>query len=486
MSDVQSPRDPQLFTMVCDAVAEGLRLVRKLEAEGRYIGTQFPWYRLSWHENGMPWIMKWDFGGPTDYSQAFGRTDKADIRVDELPAFQDSLRYIKSHDRLRSYLAFPGTSFEESEDILDRFFFLVDNIVDRYMHVYKDSPFDEERVKTLYLPLEAGLFEEQLPVDILVPILFLQFDPDSMDLGTIGGDKASIERMGDDFQLARAHERAYGPGVHESVLGAATHALTFQTYTIRNDNYWTLTNVLSETGAYPLAAADAFFAGLRIKTGLDTGYAQLLARPVGWINYGGYKANLPSVEGTSIRRYPNWFENYYWNTPSLPKVGGKDVRVAGHIANRILQNDKLRIASQRLNQCFLRESEEDSVLDTTIAMEMLLSDDNRTEMTYKLALRMAALAGLTTENMVPLDVFKGVKHVYGYRSSIVHGSPSPNRKRELTVDEAHKVPSVTMAIRYLRMALDVLVAHPQYLDTTRIDEDLLLSKAFPQIEVTSD
>jgi|SRR5215204_829587 len=107
---------------------------------------------------------------------------------------------------------------------------------------------------------------------------------------------------------------------------------------------------------------------------------------------------------------------------------------------------------------------------------LLLSEDERQEQTHKLALRTAALAKIYKgEIELPVEVFRRVKYIYGYRSSIVHGSSKPSKGREITLAGDEKIPTVVLALRYLGMAIQVLLDQPEYSAPSRIDEELLLS-----------
>ena len=284
---------------------------------------------------------------------------------------------------------------------------------------------------------------------------------------------AQPARMGHPASL-----RAYGPGVHESVMAASTHALLLRGFTIPNEDYYA-SEISSNASAYPLQEIDTFFAALRIAASVDTGYAQLILCPWDWAR--SYCAHLPYLEGTSIRKYPYWFEDFYWNKP-VPTISITETKRAAELFAKLRaafnkpEGNKLLLATQRLNSCFLRENEQDTILDATIAMELLLSDDEGTEITHKLAMRMAALSMLAEDfPHDPLTVFRNVKQIYGFRSGVVHGdSKKALRKREITVQEQKKIPTVKVAIDYIRMTLSVLLDHPKYLAVPAIDESLLL------------
>jgi hypothetical protein len=484
MNSEYQPADPHLFNLTAKAVEEGLACVRQLVADKKYIGTYFNFPKMYHSVTGMPDFSQSFFsGGPTDYKGAFGRKEDKPIRLDQAASFIDLFDYVdaaESCSRLRAYFSSTpvDTPAEEVGKVerrensmyqgsMDLF---ISGIVDRYVHLHGDAPFSLERFAPIYLPLESGIFKETLPIDIVVPILFLQFNFERVSLEA----GMSIERMDEGFQLARFLHNSNSAGVKPSVMGAATHALVLHDLEFKNRRYYEAFNTYFVFSTYPLDRIDSFFTALRIATGASTGYSQLLMHPLGWAHR--YVAHLPPVEGISIRRYPAWFEYHHWRGP-VTTVSEKGALEAGSIYSKFtaVEDKRLTLASRRLNLCLIREAEEDSILDATIAMEALLSDDERQEMTHKLALRMAALSGLSTEiKKTPVEVYHDIKHIYSFRSAVVHGSTKLSAKREIVVGDGEKVPTVTAAINYLRMAIKVLIDNPKYLNPRKIDEDLLL------------
>ncbi|KKD53946.1 hypothetical protein C400_16055 [Paenibacillus sp. ICGEB2008] len=123
--------------------------------------------------------------------------------------------------------------------------------------------------------------------------------------------------------------------------------------------------------------------------------------------------------------------------------------------------------------CILREEEDDSILDATIAMEALLSDGERGELTHKLAMRMAAIFKISEYAYTPDMVFNSVKKIYSYRSSIVHGGSKP-KNQEIVIDELNlRIPTPKLAVVFLKIAIRVLVENPKYFDPKYLDQELL-------------
>lgn len=482
-------RDPRLYQLVLDAARQGVDYARRAyrgDDELYEMLTERP--KLEWRETGMPGLQLSRVGGPPDYKKLFwpglwpnlfspgaggDKTEKVD---GWRAAFKAVVAYVRSRDELRARFLPRNRQVAEGADgfIESMVNFFVESIVDRYLHVCKGSGFSEECFDSVYQPLETGYLAELVPLDVWIPILFLKFEQDEIVLDA----KTMIRRMSEGFHLARADVKAYAPGVHESVMACATHAFVLNGYNLKTASHWSAAETISSPSAYPVEKIDIFFGALRTVTGLDTGYAQLLINPKGWAFH--YEADYPPILGTSIRKYPGWFENFRWvkDVPVIsrdlmlqfqefyPKLtaavaGGGDRRIS--------------LALQKLNSCLLREDEDDAVLDATTAFEILLCGDTRDEITYKLAVRLAALSALARgERLDPIEVYRNAKHIYGFRSSLVHGSlKHAEKKRLIAVNEKDKVPALQMAVAYLRMAVRVLAENPNYLEPDAIDRLLL-------------
>lgn len=484
-------RDPGLDDLVLRAVQQGVAHARRAyRADDELFDMLTERPRLQWRENGMPELHLTRVGGPPDYKKLFwpglygvGGLAKRQEETDGWRAsFRAVVDYVRSRDDLRTrFLPRYREDVEGAESFLESMVnFFIESIIDRYLHTCQGAAFSYECFRAVYQPLEIGYFAEVVPLDVWTPILFLRFEEDEIVLD----GKTAIQRMSDGFHLARADVKAYAPGVHESVMACATHALVLKSYELKMTSHWSASETISSALAYPIEKIDVFFGALRTVSGLDTGYAQLLVNPKGWAY--NYEADYPAIIGTSIRKYPAWFENFRW-LEEVPVLSAdlvdqlRDFYPKLSAATAAGENRRISLALRKLNSCLLREDEDDAVLDATTAFEILLSDDNRDEITYKLAIRLAALSALGLgERLDPVDVYRKTKHIYGFRSSLVHGSvKQADKKRQIAVSETDKIPTLRMAVTYLRMAIRVLVENPIYLDTSAIDENLLLKRGVP-------
>jgi hypothetical protein len=470
VNDIRYPRDATLFAAFAEAVGKALDYVRRRQLGNQNIAAHSGWPALRWHENGMPWFAT-EFNAPKDYADAIRPTltlfPSADVEKDpefkKEATFRHLLECLRANPRTTQYCRADLELFEAYVSAL------VGNLTDRYVHVNLTIEFTTEAFVPIYIPLEAVLLSDRLDVAFLVPILFLKLACRHFALG----NGVQIVRMSEQVQLARAPGDRHGE--HPFVQACATHALAFSVHTISNDDWLDLSNAVTNPRLYPLRLIDAFFASVRIVTGFDTGYAQLLTRPIGWVSW--YKATLPPLVGTTTRAYPPSLEQSRWNE-DVPTLHSEQLRATSHLFLRLRQllesgsHPRLQLAVNRLNRCALRVDDEDGIVDSAIGLEALLSDGNQ-EMTYKVGIRMAALA-LLSGHPSPSSVVADMKSVYKYRSAVVHGDASQLTKCRIMKRDGQSVPTAKVALEYLRLALRVVAERPEYLDSKAIDEGLLL------------
>jgi hypothetical protein len=348
-------------------------------------------------------------------------------------------------------------------------FWRIEQLIDHYIHISGTTEFKEDVFKGLYCLWEASILKEKLSFDIIVPLLYLKFDFDQLDFGDF-----TIEKMSDDVQLRRNTEKSYNVAAHETVIGAATHALVLKNWHIDNPGLWkhvTLAN--AEAFVEPLKKVEILFASIRAVCGCDTGYSQVVIRPDGWADR--WVAQLPEVYVFSVRAYPDRFENYGW-LEEPPVLTQDQCNIVGRVSQEIekAQKNKLILAARRLNAASLRKDEEDAILDVTIGLETLLTDDSHGEITYRLAIRLAALCKLRPfESQSPSQIFALGKRLYDFRSAVVHGSAKASTKRIVQLSADRSIPTVTLGISLLRHLVVLLSDMPEYLEVKKIDKDLL-------------
>ena len=475
---MDNPLKKEFAQKVKVAVVDALQHIQTALDTGKYIGTIFDWGNVQYQENGMPSFIS-SLDGPTDYIGAFHpetrQSESPHDPTKEIQSFGELQEFIFKNEFLNRRILSPGTweARDSIEDDLDfvRFTtcYIPQKIADRYVHLYDTTDFDQILYQELYNEYEQSVFAERLGLEIHIPILFLNFSFPEIRID----EQARIVEMDDDFHRARYSAKTHGPRGHDFVLPCATHSLVLDNWSIENKNQFDLDQVLSNQEAFPIDHVDKFFGALRAICGQPTGYCQLLCRPVGWSQPWYWKGALPQVRGTSVRAYPGFFDNFYWNRDSYPLLNVDDILRCGIAFRQLLnaEENSITIGVRRLNRCYCRDDEDDWIIDATIALEALLSDDAPQEMTHKLALRVAAVSQLVPGQSKSADqVFKDIKAVYKLRSQIVHGRVPKEKDRVIAVSEQEHVSTSEIAREHLRNVLRVLIDYPEYRTASNVDK----------------
>jgi Apea-like HEPN len=131
------------------------------------------------------------------------------------------------------------------------------------------------------------------------------------------------------------------------------------------------------------------------------------------------------------------------------------------------------LALRRLSLAGLRDSSDDTMVDACIGIEALLSE-NSTDLTYKIAVRGAAVIGARPERAFgPQEAFTMLKHVYARRSELVHGTLNEKKKFFRVGDQ--EIRTSTLAVLLLRELLfSQLTGDPAW-TINDLDEKLLTS-----------
>lgn len=466
--------------LLLKAFKDGLEAVKSAKEQSTYIGKYHNFPNLSYKENGLPNFSTSFGGGPTDYRDCFNSFGGKPplINGDNLESFKELVSFVRSHNSLKTRfdLELNKNATNELNIEIDQIIVIsgIKDCIEKYIHNFNSFEFDEVKAKETISHTISYIFDEQLNIDICIPILFLNFQFDQFQLAR----NVYIERIPDSQHLARYNVKSYNTSTHEQVISSATHALVLKDWLVPNpERIWGF-DILTNSRAYPLDLINQFFGALRICLTVDTGYAQIYALAKGW--HAHSKANLPHVQGVSIRSYPTKFEDYYWNIENVPTVNSDTANQIKELFNQIksAKQNSINLSLKRLNSCLVRDEEEDAVLDATIALEALLSDNSTQEMTHKLAMRVGALSNLDcSHERTPQESFQDIKKIYGYRSAIVHGSKDLSKKRIIKIDEQKNTSAHLLAIDYLKMILKVLLKHEKYRQPETIDSELLLGEA---------
>jgi hypothetical protein len=468
-------KDTKLYNLLEDFVFNALPVIDEA-IEKRYFKPKYDKYpNIKYRDNGMPDIGEYG-DTPIKISDLFhSYSGKPDVVREDLIGYTTVFEYLKQHKEFKEYNYFPHGTQEQSDNFFETtiYLFIID-ILERYYLVNKEKKNDKELLTSIYVPLENYIYAEKLEFDIAAPILFTKFDFEEYSIN----ENMTIRKISDEYNKARISIRSYSPPVTTSLISSASHELVLRNYSSKKPKKF-VENLFSEESVYPHDKLETFFNALKICSNINTGYAQVIIYPHNWVK--SYNMDLPYITGTSVKRYPNWFDNFYWNTNELPSINKEQVEDIKEVYLNFLtnQNNKIKIASKRLRYSYLRDNEEDSILDILIALETLLSDGDKGEITHKLSLRIAKLLDLFTEEYDPIVVFDSMKNIYAFRSAIVHGSSKIEYKREIKIPNISKpISTISLANDYLRSTLKILTKNPLYLDPKEIDK-LLIRNTLP-------
>jgi hypothetical protein len=468
--------DSRFFELFCDAFRTALEYVRQAETGKTHIGVHENWPEIHYHEkSGLPWVRSTgeapkNYGDAIQglYSALYGlATDEPPLNFDEEQTLIALVDYAKAQPRLQQYLSFDPHDFGRAE-----LTGMVAHAVDRYIHTTNTTVLDRSKLLPIYLPLEKRLFVPVLPVVVVVPILFLKFDIPQLQLSK----SISLEKLTDEFHLARGWRGPWSDGDNSLVESAATHGLFIRDVTIENEHWLRAGQIEMDPNSYPVEKIDTFFAALRIATGYPTGYAQMLMLPVAWAS--SYAAGITPINGPDVEKYPPFFKRGYWQE-QIPTLTSNQVDEVKEIFNGLWQifqthdAQRVSLAMHRLNLSATRTTDEDGIIDSIIAMEALLSDGTQ-EMTHKVAMRLAALYKILDGSRA-VAAFTEMKRIYKFRSKVVHGSADLHKDREINRGE-EKIATIDAALEHLRNAFAALIRNPELLDPTKIDKFLLTDK----------
>ena len=225
---------------------------------------------------------------------------------------------------------------------------------------------------------------------------------------------------------------------------------------------------------YPLDEIDNVLSVIRIVTGYQCGYEQILTIPIGWFDTifedlrPIYGAKTPFVNPKEIEKH--------WMSLDINIINASQIdTIVSLYKNLIKIRNKgkcnhLIFSLKRLNRCMLRNEDDDRAIDATIGLESLLSGGNKSEITYTLSNRIGVVFSQNNDTIYkPSQCRSIMKKIYSYRSAVVHGGALKERDKYVEIDgEKYEIENV--AVDFLRQTLLFILNNPEYIDAQKIDE----------------
>ncbi len=491
---------PKAMELIMQAISEGLDVVRDFEAKQKKIKRYKESTELGYQITGFPYYSSKTEGLP-DYGSIFNdhKTEEQQAREESgeftlfpswfmvggdsipssrLASWNAFLDFGKADPYLSKYwtpdrLEIALQSVDDGENIIKehirtsldkyRYFDPLRNLLNRYIHVTGNKEFNAADFRPILKEWLTATYYRKLPFDLYVPILAQTFPFESLQIS----ENFFIEEMGDDVQLARNQAYSYR-SINKEVARMATHALVMKNWQLPNDTREERQNSLNNIYVFSemLVEVNRFITFLRVVTGTELGYAQVIIKHNGWADH--WTTNLIPVHVLGSRAYPDHFDERMWYEKPEP-IKESDCNEAAGLYKAVveLSSKKMDLAIKRLNRASLRAEEADSILDIAIGLEVLLLDNkDNAEVTHKLATRLAALSRLQKfEDNSPQDVFQFCKRIYAFRSAIAHGKDEKEvqKTRVITIAKEKTLPTVDLGIKLLGFAIRVLTKHPEFI-----------------------
>jgi hypothetical protein len=466
-------KNPDFFEHLCNLLPKILPYIEPAIKE-RYYPTEFSDYpNLGHNENGFPTISKYPL--KIDISQVFrplysGQEPAIDLK--NSPDFIWLFNEIKSNPDLKDYFRLPNKDAEldKSYDFFVANF--IEGFIERYYYLH-GVKFSRTKFEKIYKSVENYMYSETLHFDIAVPILFVKFEVDTFKIS----NNVVIRKISDENNRARHRITAYSPAIVDSLYMSATHEIVLRNYSYKRQSSLYDYFHFSDPFLYPLNIIERFFTILKLVTDYTSGFAQILVYPSNWCD--SYYADVEPVKGAITKSYPHHFENFYWTRKSYTKLTLKELQEIKKLFNKadLSPDNKVDISLKRFYKSMMRQEEEDIIIDLIIALELLLSDGEKSDITYKLSMRLTALIRKYKNSEYHAEeVFNNIKKIYDYRSAVVHGADKRAQKsREIKNPDNSTIPTIELAKRYLREILKIVILHPQHLEAKT--NDLLLLRS---------
>lgn len=402
---------------------------------------------------------------PIDYAYIFSHHDKTKVLYTSLDGYLDMISYFSNHPKIASIFVYNYKNDKEKQLYIP----FVYDLIKRYLTLYTIT-FKENKFKELFLEITRFYVSKKLELEMWVPILLTDFKCDYFKIN----ENYYIKKLNKIEQLSRCQIKYYGSGVHETVMGLANFVLVRENIEL---------NLPEPHVEYSL---DRFYNNFFAKNDVDlyflaqymvcfkkSGYSQVVYNPLNWGKR--YKGNLIPLSGFSIREYPDYFDDYVWlDKNNFIEISESRLEEIKELFLFFMNTDSLKLknALKRFRYCVYRTKDDDSILDSVIAMESLLDDNTQGEITFKISLRMAYIVSLHNNKINPNETFNVMKKIYKYRSNIVHGNSI--KENDNKIEYNNRIYTVNeLAIELLIICIKTIKKNPyllQNFDNNMLDK----------------
>ncbi len=462
--------EKEIKELVKKAVEDGLSILRYQEEriEQEEITDPFSFYEqfpfLQWTRHGLP-DLTYSSVSKIKYSNLFVKTS----RYNNIHSWKN-LQYALLNEK--DYVAFYNIS--EQEEVAKNYhtYFFIAELTDRYAHVHGKLEMNEKAFDTVFQSWYTAWSNKELKVDVWIPILFLHFPIGEVTLGP----GVALKQIDDSRQLSKAFYGRHLNTKLQQVFSSATHALVFEDWGVDNSSLSARNDFLNDSNAFYdiIEHVDQLIGSIRVVTGEETGYGQLLVFPNNWSDQ--WTAELPLCFPIERHSFPNSFLNQKWKVHP-PKVKEKDIQDVANVYKSLAKGGRksLEIGVQKLNSIYLSDQSPESIIDILTGLEALMLDEVHGDPVYKIAMRTGSLLQIAPFPIKEgADIFKVFESFYKYKLTILKGDSHLNGKeKKINFYPKKKIELISFGTDLLRHILLSFFKNQQMQDPSYLDRQLM-------------
>lgn len=196
-----------------------------------------------------------------DYSSLFGKYNSNDclINIGKLEGFIDLKDFIENNKDLKELLFI----VDDAELKYSVFYGLISDFIGGYIYRY-GTRYNKNNYDKLLFPIINYLFSKKVNLDIVIPILLLDFEIDSYKINS----NIKIVKMSDAFQLSRTNVGAFNYSTKNIIEGCAKYALKIGNYYLEYpiNNYFIISDSLKQYDSKTQYVINSFFISLFLET----------------------------------------------------------------------------------------------------------------------------------------------------------------------------------------------------------------------------
>ncbi len=461
----------EVHRVIEGAVKRGLEeIALEMELE-QYITREYDYPVISHFGNGLP---SYSFGYSDNSPKKYSSLIDKDRRIGRFAEVEEFVDLVGNSEELQRYFHSIDVSDSKGRDEIKHVISnILKDMIDACIASKASLKFDEIVFLPIYSLWENRVFNDKLDFKIIVPLVFVD-----SDFGNeIASDASRIFKISEALQLSLAAKYKFRQGEENTVRGAVLYAADFGMWNTSNVAWLDVYNRFERGSFYAeiKSKIDLYFSCIKVITGKSVGYGEIVAVPQGW---GPPEVqDIKPVYSYHLREFPEEFAKHGWYNDPIKITEEKFIR-AENLFNIIVNEDdhRLFIACRRFNSLFLRNNEEDAIIDIAIGLEVLLCSDSRTEIAYRLANRLALLSKIADVSpFTPSEMRYLCKKMYDYRSRIIHGDKNYEKYKTINF-RGDKVAITSISLEILRFVIKFTSLNRQYSDVDAID-DIAFSKS---------